>query len=162
LDQFSKTVVDFTKDAEVDEIDEAILSVLEGQPFGSVCDIPRLTRLARSTVPWHLTCSLGFLVRHLRWIPYDLPEDQKRIRVSNSERLLAILQEQQGSSWRDLLTLDESWSYLNTDHERIWLASGETPPDRERHTIQSPKFMLMIVWGLLDFMSSSSCRRGEF
>jgi hypothetical protein len=160
VDQFSETAVDFTQDAEVDEIDEAILSVLKVQPFDSVCDIPRLTRLARSTVHWHLTRSLGFMVCHLRWIPDVLPEAQNRIRVSNSKQLLAILQEQQGSSWRELVLLDESWFYLHTDHERIWLAPGETPPDRERHTIQSPKFMLTIVWGLLGFMSSKCCRSG--
>jgi hypothetical protein len=160
LDQFSETAVDFTEDAEVDEIDEAILSALEVQTFGSVRDIARLTRLARSTVHWHLTRSLGFLARHLHWIPHVLTEEQNRIRVSNSEQLLAILQEQQASSWRDLVALDESWFYLHTGHERIWLAPGETPPDRQRHTIQLPKFMLTIVWGRLGFISSSSCRRG--
>jgi DNA invertase Pin-like site-specific DNA recombinase len=66
LGQFSETAVDFTEEAEVDEIDEAILSASEIQPFGSVRNIVRLTRLARSTVYWHLTRSLGFLVRHLR------------------------------------------------------------------------------------------------
>jgi hypothetical protein len=50
LDQFSDTAVDFTEDAESDEIDEAILPTLEAQPFGSVRDIALLTRLARSTV----------------------------------------------------------------------------------------------------------------
>jgi hypothetical protein len=34
LDQFSETAVDFTEGTEVDEIDEAILSGLEFQPFG--------------------------------------------------------------------------------------------------------------------------------
>jgi hypothetical protein len=117
LDQFSGTAVDVTEDAEVDEIDEAILSVLEIQPFDSVRDIARLTRLADSTVHWHLTRSLRFLVRHLHWIPHGLTKQQKRIRVSNSEQLLAILQEEQRSSWRDLVMLDESEFYLHTDHE---------------------------------------------
>jgi MoxR-like ATPase len=72
LDRFSETAVDFTEEAEVDEIDEAILSALEVQPFGSVRDIMRLARLARSAAHWHLTPSLGFLVRHLRWIPHVL------------------------------------------------------------------------------------------
>jgi hypothetical protein len=85
LDQFSETAVDFTEDAEVDEIDEAILSAFEVQPFGSVRDIARLTCLARSTVHWHLARSLGFLVSHLRWIPHVLTKEQKRMRVPNSE-----------------------------------------------------------------------------
>jgi hypothetical protein len=36
LDQFSEAAVDFPEDAEVDEIDEAILSALKVQLFGSV------------------------------------------------------------------------------------------------------------------------------
>jgi hypothetical protein len=74
LGQFSETAVDFTEDAEVDEIDDTILSALEVQSFGSVRHIGRLTRLARSTVDWHLTRSLGFLVRHLHSIPHVLRE----------------------------------------------------------------------------------------
>jgi hypothetical protein len=147
LDQFSETAVDFTEDAEVDEIDEAILSAFEVQPFGSVRDIAPLTRIARSTVHGHFIHLLGSEVRHLRWIPHVLMEQQKRIRVSNSEQCLTMLQKQQGSSWQDGMTLDESRFHLHTDHEQIWLAPGEIPPDRERHMIQSPKFMLMIVWG---------------
>jgi hypothetical protein len=69
LDQFSETAAEFTEDAEVDEIDEAILSGLAVQPFRSVRDIARLARLTYSTAHWHLTRSRGFEVRHLRWIP---------------------------------------------------------------------------------------------
>jgi MoxR-like ATPase len=89
LDQFSETAVDFTKDAEADEIDQPLLPRLEVQPVTSVHDIARLTLLPRYTVHWHLTRSLGFLVHHLRWIPHALTERQKRIRVSNSEQFLA-------------------------------------------------------------------------
>jgi histone-lysine N-methyltransferase SETMAR len=59
-----------------------------------------------------------------------------------------MLQAQQKRSWDDIVTLDKSWFYLSIGPERIWLAPGETPPDRERHTIQSPKFMLTRVWGV--------------
>jgi hypothetical protein len=54
LVQFSERAGSFTEGAEVDQIDKAILSALEVQPFGSARDIARLTRLARSTVHWHL------------------------------------------------------------------------------------------------------------
>jgi hypothetical protein len=124
LDQFSETAIDFIEETEVDEIDEAMLSVLEVQPFGWVCDIARLTRLSPSIVHWHLIRSLGFEVRHRREIPDVLTEQQKQIRVSNSEKLLTILQEQQNSSWQDFVTLDESWFYLHIVPE--WLTSPPT------------------------------------
>jgi hypothetical protein len=47
--------------------------------------------------------------------------------------------------------LDEFRFYLNTDDEPIWFAPGEGPPDRERHTIQSSRFMLPIAWGIPGF-----------
>jgi predicted RNA methylase len=55
LDQFSETAVHFTENAEVDEFDEAIVSALEDPPFGSVCDIGRLTALDsfRCPLPSH-------------------------------------------------------------------------------------------------------------
>jgi hypothetical protein len=45
-----------------------------------------------------------------------------------------------------MATLDESWFYLNMDHELIWLEWDEESPGRERHTMQSEKAMIAIVW----------------
>jgi hypothetical protein len=44
------------------------------------------------------------------------------------------------------LSLDESWFYLSTDHERIWLTPEQPVPDRERHMAQSPKLMSTVAW----------------
>jgi histone-lysine N-methyltransferase SETMAR len=76
---------------------------------------------------------------------------------------LRVLQRQQSRSWHDIVTLDEFWFYLHTDHEFIWLQADEEVPERERHTIQSEKVMLTIVWNptgfhLIDFLS----RRAKF
>jgi hypothetical protein len=40
---------------------------------------------------------------------------------------MKMLQAQQTRSWHDIVTLDESWFDLSTDHERIWLAPEENP-----------------------------------
>jgi hypothetical protein len=47
--------------------------------------------------------------------------------------------------------LDESWVYLFSEHALMWTAPGEIVVDRERHTVQSPKFMLMVVWNPIGF-----------
>jgi hypothetical protein len=60
--------------------------------------------------------------------------------------LLNFLRKKQWRGWHDILTLDESWLYLSTDYERIWMSLGEKVPDRERRTIHSPKFMATVVW----------------
>jgi hypothetical protein len=38
-----------------------------------------------------------------------------------------------------------------TDSEQIWLRPGETPPEREGHTIQDRKIMATIAWNPLGF-----------
>jgi transposase len=62
-----------------------------------------------------------------------------------------MLERQEQRSWHDIVTLDESWFYINTEHELIWLQLDEEIPERERGTIQSEKVMLTIVWNLSGF-----------
>jgi histone-lysine N-methyltransferase SETMAR len=131
---------------EFDDSDKAILSALADQPFASVRELARLTHLPKTTVHRRLTQSLGFRVRNLRWVPHILSTLQQRQRITLSNQLLSILTKQQRRSWIDIVTLDESWFYLHTDHERIWLQPDEPVPERERHTVQSEKMMLTIVW----------------
>jgi len=45
-----------------------------------------------------------------------------------------------------VVTLDESWFYLSTDYEQIWLPRGIDPPERERKMISSKKVMITIAW----------------
>jgi hypothetical protein len=51
----------------------------------------------------------------------------------------------------DIVTLDESWIDLFSEHDLMWTAPGEIVLDRERHTVQSPKFMLTVVWNPMAF-----------
>jgi hypothetical protein len=50
-------------------------------------------------------------------------------RAALSRELLTRLQEEQQHSWRDIVTLDESRFYLNTDHRIIQLQPDESVPD---------------------------------
>jgi histone-lysine N-methyltransferase SETMAR len=71
-----------------------------------------------------------------------------RVTLSLSQELFPILERQKQRSWHDIMTLNESWFYinLNTDHELIWIQPDGEIPERERRTIQSEKVMLTIVW----------------
>jgi hypothetical protein len=60
--------------------------------------------------------------------------------------LLQVLSMQSTRQWHDIVTFDGSWIYLFSEYDLMWTASGEIVIDRERHTVQSPKFMLMVVW----------------
>jgi histone-lysine N-methyltransferase SETMAR len=71
-----------------------------------------------------------------------------------------VLEVQQSRGWHDIVTLDESWFYFSTDHERIWLAPGEKVPDRERHMIQCPKMTITIVWNPSGFHIVTALPKG--
>jgi hypothetical protein len=74
-----------------------------------------------------------------------MKSEQQPSRVKDSQAVLQILQAQQCRSCHDIVTFDESWLYVNTDDERMWPAPDEASSDRERHTIQSPQFMLTVA-----------------
>jgi hypothetical protein len=131
---------------DLDDSDQAILAALKDNPFASVWHLSRLTHLPSTTVYRRLTKSLGFVARHLRWVPHVLSDAQMGERINLSRRLLRMLEVQHDQAWHDIVTLDECWFYLSMDYEFTWLPREEKVPERERCTIQSKKFMLTIVW----------------
>jgi hypothetical protein len=56
--------------------DDAILDALQQQPFSSVRELAKLTCIPRSTVHRHLTQTLGFVMKYLRWVPHSLTDAQ--------------------------------------------------------------------------------------
>jgi hypothetical protein len=115
--------------------DEAILTALAEFPFSSVRELSRKICLPRSTMHRHVTQSLCFTVRYLRWVPHVLKAEQKQIRVQMAIELLQILLVQSTRQWHDIVTLDESWIYLFSEHDLMWTAPGEIVVDRGRHTV---------------------------
>jgi hypothetical protein len=142
------------------ESDKAILLALEEQPFASVRQLSRATHLPYSSVYRRLTTKLGFTVRHLRWVPHTLSEQDKRKRSEYSLQLLRILRSQRPRSWHDIVTLDESWFYFSTDYETIWLPAGASPPERERLSIKSKKMMMTVVWNPTGFIHLAALPKG--
>jgi hypothetical protein len=53
-------------------IDQAILDALQHYPFSSIQELARLTCIPITTVYRHLTQSLGFVLKHLRWILHTI------------------------------------------------------------------------------------------
>jgi hypothetical protein len=64
---------------------------------------------------------------------------------------LQVLSVQSTRQWHAMVTLDKSWIHLFSEHDLMWTTPGEIVVDRERHTIQSPKFMLTVVWNPIGF-----------
>jgi hypothetical protein len=116
-------------------IDDAILDALDKQPFSSVRELAKLTCILTTTVSRHLTRSLRFVVKHLRWVPQTFTGTQKAQRITLSSQLLLEIRSIKHQGWQFIITLDESWFYFSTDLEQIWLRPDQEPPERAKHTI---------------------------
>jgi hypothetical protein len=115
------------KDVERNPVDEAILTALPEFPFpfpfpfSSVRELSRRICLPKSTLHRHrhrhLTQSLRFTVQHLGWVPHFLTAEQKQIRVHMAIEPLQVLSVQSTRQWHNIVTLDESWIYLFSEHQ---------------------------------------------
>jgi hypothetical protein len=132
-------------------MDPAIHDALEHFRFFSIRELARLTCIPTIPVHRYLTQSLGFVVKHLRWVPHTLKSTQERERVTLSIELLRQLRYIEHHGWQYVITVNESWFDLSTDHERIWLRGEEQPSERPRQTIQDTKMMVAITWNRLEF-----------
>jgi hypothetical protein len=63
-------------------LDDAVLVALDKQPFSSVRELAKVTCIPTTTVDRHLTKSLGFVLKHLRWVPHPPTDIQKAQRGS--------------------------------------------------------------------------------
>jgi hypothetical protein len=61
--------------------------------------------------------SLRFTVRHLRWVPHFLTGQQKRTSADTVSDLLRVSSSQMTRQWHDIVTVDDLWVYLCTEHE---------------------------------------------
>jgi hypothetical protein len=78
---FPSTLRDTPDEPTATVIDKTILDSLEKQSFSSIRELAQLICIPRSTVHRHLTQSLGFVVKHLRWVPHSLTPARKAQRV---------------------------------------------------------------------------------
>jgi hypothetical protein len=65
----------------LDDSDRSISFALEKNLFASVRQFSCLTHILATTMYHRLTKSLGFTVRHLRWVPHTLSLAQKAQRI---------------------------------------------------------------------------------
>jgi hypothetical protein len=108
-----------------------------------------------------LTRSLGFIVKHLHWVPHSLTEAQRQIRIDRSIELLRLLKSAQANEWQRFMTLDEFWFYLWTIHETVRVQTGQQPLEMVKHMIGGRKMMVTIVWNPQGFHLIEALLNGQ-
>jgi hypothetical protein len=142
-------------------IDDAIPEALDKQPFSSVKELATLTCIPTTPVYRHLRRSLGFVLKQLRSVPDTLTDTQTARRVTLSNQLLLELLSIKHHRWHFVITLDESWFYLSTHHQQIWLRADQELPERVKHRIQDKKIMVTIAWNPLGFHLVEALPKGR-
>jgi hypothetical protein len=97
--------------------DDQTFHALGISPFASVHQIARMTPSLKTRMYRHFTESLNLANKKLRWVPHNLSEEQKRMRVEKSNELPQTLILATHHFWRYIVTLDKLWFYLSTDHK---------------------------------------------
>jgi hypothetical protein len=82
---------EWIKAGDRDIINQAIIAVLEEQPFSPVRELTKRTDIPLSMVHRRLTNSMGFVLKHVRWIPHKLNEAISRLhRLPVSNHILGM------------------------------------------------------------------------
>lgn len=142
------------------DLDSKIFEALNEFPFHSLRTLASSLKRPMSTIREHLLRA-NFEIKHLKWVPHTLSEDQKRSRVEQAGQLLDILSAARHNSWNYLVTGDESWFYLETSYERIWLQRDSPRPVREKKVINSPKVMITVFWSPNGFHLVEALPKGQ-
>jgi hypothetical protein len=97
----------------LEDIDARILQILEAEPWSLVGTIAEFLTIPGSAADLYLTTSFNMKSRHFKWIPHFLNDDLRAKQLEGARQLLDVLQAQNRCHFRDLITGDETWVYLD-------------------------------------------------
>jgi hypothetical protein len=86
--------------------------------------------------------------RHFKWVPYFLDDDLRAKRLEGAQQLLDVLQAQERCHFRDPITEDETWVYLDMKPGTNWLPADAELPVHVKRAIASENRMLIFSWGI--------------
>jgi hypothetical protein len=75
--QFPDLPPESSDDAATIVIDDVILVGLERKPVSLICELTSLTCIPTMIMYRYWIESFGFVIKHLRWVPYNLTATQK-------------------------------------------------------------------------------------
>ena len=134
----------------------SIQQALFKEPYSTIRSIADKLKVSVTTTWRYVHIHLGYVYKHTRWVPHILNDEQKKIRVEESKKLLNILRLTQRRGWRDIITGDQSWFTLSYGINGCWLHPEEEAPEFDSGNISVKKVMLTVIWGvngiyILDF-----------
>ena len=120
-----------------------------GDPSMSIQRITHHLQIPHTMVQRILTCDLGKKWVSTKWIPHDLTEANKAIRVERCSDLIEAMRSRQCRS--NLITIDEKWFYCRNMLPKTqigqWVTPGGDQPNLQtaRRTTMEKKIMAIIA-----------------
>jgi hypothetical protein len=97
----------------IDHLDTQILVCLDRAPFQSARRRAEILGVSHGTVLDRLYSSLGMKNSQPCWIPHQLTAELRDRRMEKSRELLTTPRSMESQAFRNIVTGDESWIYLN-------------------------------------------------
>jgi hypothetical protein len=123
-----------------------IAELLNEKSFPSCKAICRRLKIPQTTCVWVLHEALGLTKFDLRWVPHTLDADQMAERVDLSHQLLQVLRSDEEQNFKNIVTGDESWFFLETSVISGWSRSRDDLTSRPKQNIQPEKCLISIIW----------------
>jgi hypothetical protein len=135
----------------IDHLDIQILACSESQRCQSAYSLAEVLAVSQATVLNRLHNSLGTKNVHVRWVPHQLTSELQATRLAKCRELLPIFEALKKNHFRKVVTGDENWFYLQTEHSTQWSVCRDDVATQTNPTIGTPKFMLTVMWGIKAF-----------
>lgn len=106
-----------------------------------------------------------------KWVPRLLTEQQKRIRVTTSQRNLEYFNNNPNEFLRRFVTMDETWIHHSTPESREgskqWVEPGGSAPKRPKTQYSAGKVMASVFWDaqgiiFVDYLQKGKTITGEY
>lgn len=143
---------------------QLVKSIVEENPFVTYAEIEALTELHPPSINTILHEHLRLRKVMSRFVPHDLTEANKLLRVQLCKETLAKLEE---GKWRlcDIITGDESWFYhRQIGHKQSnasWIGEGDSPRTVVQRNRFEPKTMFTIFFRTTRVMHISFVQNGK-
>lgn len=142
-------------------ISHAIFRALNEMSFHSIRILSSTLKIPKSTIN-NCIHSMGFIVKHLKFVPHTINSSQKVQKANFSKQLLDVSKQERHQSWAFFLTGDKSWFYFINDHETQWLLPNQKPSTKPKKIILTPNPILTIFLFPSGFIIVEMIPQGQY
>lgn len=138
---------------------EALPTAIEDNSSLTCQELSLIFNVSDETIRQHLH-KIGKTYKLSKWIPHELSEANKQLRLTNC---LSLLSRENSEPFLDrLLTCDEKWVvYKNPTRRRHWLSRTDPVPVTARKEPHEMKVLLCIWWTARGVVHSELLKRGQ-